>query len=60
MTLQAERRRAVLSTREFLRKLLDSDETPRVPKPVRSWAYMCLKHYPTEYDMRDIKRAFGK
>lgn len=63
MTLPNERFRAVLAAQSFLRCLLDPKQTPRVPKNVRRWARSVLKHYPSEFDMRqaekDFKRIFG-
>jgi hypothetical protein len=41
----------VNNTREFLRSLLDTKKTPRVPRQIRLQAYALLKHFPSEYDM---------
>jgi hypothetical protein len=49
MTLPDERYRAVVQTQRFLLKILT---TPRVPKAVKDEARWCLRHYPSEYDMR--------
>jgi hypothetical protein len=46
MTIPTERTRAVLQTRDFLTALLFSNDTPRVPRYVRSRALRCLRHYP--------------
>ena len=51
MTLPDERYRSVNYTREFLLKLLNPKETPRVPKDIRQWARRLLKHYPTPFEM---------
>jgi len=51
MTLPYERARAINNTREFLRKLLDPKQTPKVPRKIRSWAHSCLRHYPAEYEI---------
>jgi len=49
MTLPDERYRAVLQTERFLKELLT---TPRIPKAIKDSARACLRHYPSEYDMR--------
>lgn len=49
MTLPAEQVHSLKRTREFLRSLLISKETPRVPRVVRDEAYSCLRHYPGDY-----------
>ena len=51
MTVPSERTRAVQHTRDFLRRLLDRRETPRVPKEIRKEAYWCLRHYPGNMDL---------
>lgn len=64
MTLPDERTRSVKYTREFLYRLLDPKQTPRVPRSIRREAGMCLRHYPGTYDMVQAYRAapgtFGK
>ncbi len=49
MTLPDERYRAVVQTQRFLLRLLT---TPRIPKAVKDEARWCLRHYPSEYDMK--------
>lgn len=49
-----ERLYAVNRTRDFLAKLLDPKQTPRVPKEIRDEAYRCLKHYPGEFYMSEV------
>ena len=49
MTLPDERYRAVIQTKKFLEELLT---TPRIPKAVKDNARWCLRHYPSEYEMR--------
>lgn len=51
MTMPDERYRAIRFAREFLRDLLDSKKTPRVPKEVRQQASRVLRHFPGEFDM---------
>jgi hypothetical protein len=54
MTLPDERYRAVLQTEKFLREILS---TPRIPKAVKDNARWCLRHYPSEYDMKRAAEA---
>lgn len=49
MTLPDERYRAVVQTQKFLIEILS---TPRVPKAVKDRARSCLRHYPSEWDMK--------
>ena len=49
MTLPDERYRAVVQTRQFLLRLLT---TPRIPKTIKADARSCLRHYPSDWDMR--------
>jgi len=56
MTVPNERLRAVIQTREFLLKLLNPQETPRVPKKIRRQAGNCLKHYPHVFDMCEVAK----
>lgn len=58
MTLPSERRRSISNTREFLRKLLNPRETPRVPKAVRKEAYWCLRHFPSVLDMKRAAKNY--
>ncbi len=51
MTLPDERYRAVLAAERFLRDLLDSSKTPRVPAAIRQQARAVLRHYPSKFDM---------
>ena len=54
MTLPYERVQAVINTEQFLYQLLDPKKTPRIPKSVRKRAAELLKHYPTEYYVKDV------
>lgn len=54
MTLPNERSHAVRRTREFLRSLLNSAESPGVPKRVRDGAYWCLRHFPADYHINAV------
>ena len=52
MTLPDERYRAVVQTRRFLLDLCNSNHTPRVPKLIRQTARDMLRHYPSDWDMK--------
>ena len=52
MTLPDERYRAVVQTRRFLFDLCNPEHTPKVPKLIRETARSMLRHYPSEYEMR--------
>lgn len=52
MTLPYERTLAVKRTQEFLRRMLDRQEMPRIPLAIRQEAASLLKHYPSEFDMK--------
>lgn len=58
MTIPNERRQAVITTRDFLRSLLNAKKTPRVPKSVRQQALRCLRHYPGEFDVAQTARNY--
>ena len=53
MTMPDERYRAVVKTREFLLEILT---TPRVPKNIKDSARWCLRHYPSDWDMKQVAR----
>ena len=54
MTLPDERYRAVMQTQKLLLEILS---TPRVPKSIKEGARYCLRHYPTEYDMKKVSQT---
>ena len=49
MTIPYERTCALIETKLFLLKLVDTKRLPRVPKSVRQHAEFLLRHYPS-YD----------
>ena len=51
MTLPDERYRAVVQTQKFLVEILS---TPRVPKAIKDRARSCLRHYPSDWDMKAV------
>lgn len=56
MSLPDEKYRAIIKARNFLRDLLNPKTTPRVPKKVRSQAYMVLKHFIAEYELEKLAK----
>jgi hypothetical protein len=54
MTLPDERYRAVIQTQKLLLEILN---TPRVPKSIKDGARHCLRHYPSNWDMRQAATA---
>lgn len=52
MTLPIERYHSLINARSFLRRLLDPSQTPRVPRIIRREARYCLKHFPSDYEIR--------
>lgn len=56
MTLPDERYRALKWAEEFLKDLMDSSKTPRVPKTIRGQARTILRHYPGEYYLEQMAR----
>lgn len=54
MTLPDERYRAIRQTENFLKDLLDSKKTPRVPRVIRQRAHGLLRHYPSEYHLHRL------
>lgn len=62
MTIPSERTRSLLITEQFLKDLLDTKKTPRVPKAVREQAARCLRHHPGLFDLvylAEAERANG-
>lgn len=51
MTVPYERKNAVTRTEDFLVRLLDPKQTPRIPSEIRKEARGLLKHFPTSYYM---------
>jgi len=57
MTLPDERYRALRWAEQFLKDLMDSSKTPRVPLQIRQRARSVLKHYPGTYYLEELARA---
>mgnify|MGYP003428982152 CR=1 FL=1 len=54
MSLPIERTYSLINTRNFLRRLLNRLETPRVPKDIRLEAKYLLKHYPWDSEIKRL------
>lgn len=52
MTLPFERARAVFQTRQFLIDVAYNKK--RIPKEVKELAKSCLRHFPNEFDLKQI------
>lgn len=55
MSLPDEKVAAVRNTGHFLRLLMDSKATPRVPLKIRAEARRLLRHFPWETDLMAIE-----
>jgi hypothetical protein len=54
MTLPDERYRAVMWAERFLQELAtDRKKYPRIPNAVRKEAFSILRHFPSEWDMKN-------
>ena len=52
---------AVVATRDFLLRLIDTKETPRIPREVRREARALLRHYPIASELRPVlEKGLGK
>lgn len=54
MTIPLERTMTISRTRDFLMELLDPKETPDIPKVIRQRARSLLKHYPGDWELRQV------
>ena len=45
---------AVVATRDFLLRLVNTKETPRIPREVRREARALLRHYPLPERLRPV------
>jgi hypothetical protein len=58
MTIPNEWFLSLKNTRNFLKDLLDSGKTPRVPKEIRERAADCLKHFPWDTDLAELENVY--
>ncbi len=53
--------RSLVGVRDFLRRLTDTKETPRIPREVRREARAIMRHYPPEHELRPLlNKLLGK
>ena len=57
MTIPLERTCALIETKSFLLKLVDTKRLPRVPKSVRQHAECLLRHFPSYSDIDQAHKA---
>lgn len=64
MTLPDERYRSLVQTKKFLYELLNTQQTPRVPKIIRQRANSLLRHFPDDYHLelltKEMPGTFAK
>ena len=64
MTLPDERYRSLVQTKKFLQELLNTQQTPRVPKIIRQRANSLLRHWPDNYHLelmtKEMPEHFAK
>lgn len=56
MTLPDERYWALIKTEQFLLRLQNPQQSPRVPRYVREQAGSLLRHYPGTYYIEELAR----
>jgi len=54
VTIPDERANALFNAKQFLCALLDAKITPKVPKYIRDRAYWCLRHFPSDIQLRGL------
>ena len=57
MTIPYERTRALIETKSFLLKLVDTERLLHVPEAVRQHAEYLSRHYPSYADIELVHRA---
>ena len=60
MTMPDEMVNAIINARAFLLRLLDPQETPRVPASVRMEARGRLKHFPHETQFKALAKEINR
>lgn len=57
MTLPDERYRSIKWAEKFLTNIANPKGYPRIPKHVRNEALSILRHFPTEYNLKQLENA---
>ena len=56
MTLPDERYRSILQAKRLLEELMNPKLTPRVAAGIRDRARGALRHYPSEWDLKQLEQ----
>jgi hypothetical protein len=56
MTTAPERFNALILAEDFLSDLLDTKLTPKIPRYIRQRASRCLRHWPREYELEELRK----
>ena len=59
MTLPDEMFNSLRAARSFMYDMLDPAVYPKLPKQVRMAASARLKHFPTEYDIKQLEEMYN-
>ena len=59
MTLPDEMFNSIRAARSFMTDMLDPSVCPKVPKQVRMAARARLKHFPTEFDIKQLEEMYN-
>jgi len=58
MTMPEEMFNAIRNARMFMVALADPKVTPKIPKEVRKNARDRLKHFPSEFDLKELENIY--
>lgn len=58
MTMPDEMFNAIRNARLFMQALMDPKQTPKVPREIRKRARDRLKHFPSEYDIKQLENMY--
>lgn len=56
MTMPDEMFNSLRNARHFMLALMDPKQTPKVPKEIRKRARDRLKHFPSEYEIKQLEQ----
>lgn len=59
MTMPDEMFNAIRSARHFMMALMDPKQIPKIPNDIRKRARDRLKHFPSEYDIKQLEEMYG-
>lgn len=58
MTMPDEMFNAIRNARHFMMALMDPKQTPKIPKEIRKRARDRLKHFPSEYEIKQLEQMY--